>query len=106
VATHYSAGVRRPASHSAQRHSTPHFDRRRVPTPPSKSGNNNSLTEGRKEVICTTTRTLQGVTFPAYPFLRKTAGALGEKTQNLNTGAQGIKTLIQNNSSCINLNAE
>jgi hypothetical protein len=50
---------------------------------PSKSGNSSLLAEWRKEVICSA-RTLQMVTFPAYQSLRKTAGALGEKTQNLN----------------------
>jgi hypothetical protein len=54
------------------------------PPPPSKSGNYNLLAEGRKEVICNTTRTLQGATYPAYPSLRNTAGASGEKTQNPN----------------------
>jgi hypothetical protein len=54
---------------------------------------------GKKEVIYTTRRTLQGVTFPAYPSLRKTAGAPGEKTLKIPTiGAQEIKTLTQNNS--------
>jgi hypothetical protein len=33
------------------------------------------LTEERKELICTTTRTLQGVTYPAIPSLRNTSGA-------------------------------
>jgi hypothetical protein len=47
--------------------------------PASKSRNYSSLAEGRKEVICTSVRTLQGVTFPVYTFLRKTAGAPGEK---------------------------
>jgi hypothetical protein len=43
------------------------------------------LTEGRKEAMSTTTRSLQGVTYPAYPSLRNTAGAPGEKkTQNIN----------------------
>jgi hypothetical protein len=65
MAIHHSAGARRPASRSAQRHSAPHCDWRRVPTSSSKSGNPSSFPEGRKEVICTTTRTLQGVTFPA-----------------------------------------
>jgi hypothetical protein len=75
----YSAGARRSASHSAQRPSTIHCDYRRVPASASKRGNSSPLTEGRKEVICTTARTLQGLTFPAYPSLRKTAGAQGEK---------------------------
>jgi hypothetical protein len=39
------------------------------------------LTEGRREVICNTIRTLQGAVYPAYPSLRNTAGAPGEKTQ-------------------------
>jgi hypothetical protein len=38
----------------------------------------------RKEVIGTTRRAQQGVTYPAYPSLRKTTGAPGEKTQNPN----------------------
>jgi hypothetical protein len=42
------------------------------------------LTEERKEVICTTTRTLQGVTVLAYLSLRKAAGTPGEKVQNPN----------------------
>jgi hypothetical protein len=37
------------------------------------------LAEGRKEVICTTKRTLQGVAFPAYPSLRNTAGVSRRK---------------------------
>jgi hypothetical protein len=48
--------------------------------PPSKSRNSRTLAEERKEIFCTTTRTLQGVTFPAYPSLRKTAVTPGEKT--------------------------
>jgi hypothetical protein len=76
--------------------------------PPPKSGNSSPLAEGRKEEICTTTRTLKGVTFPADSSLRKTAGT-PEKKKNLiipTTEALGIKTLIKNNSRCINLNAE
>jgi hypothetical protein len=41
--------------------------------------------ESRKEVVGTTTRTLQRATYPAYPSLRNTAGAPGEgkkKPQN------------------------
>jgi hypothetical protein len=38
--------------------------------PPSKSRNSSPLAEGRKEIICTTMRTLQGKKFPAYPSLR------------------------------------
>jgi hypothetical protein len=104
----YSACARKPASHRAQTPSTPHYDYRRVLTLPSKSQNSSPLTEWRKKkVICITTRTLQGVRFPAYPSLRKTPGAPGEKNlKNPTTGVQGIKTLTQNNSSCINLNTE
>jgi hypothetical protein len=52
--------------------------------PPSESKNSSPLAEGRKEMICTITRTLQGVTIPAHPFLRKIAGAPGEKNSNTN----------------------
>jgi hypothetical protein len=38
--------------------------------PPSKSRNSSLLTEERKEVMSTTTRTMQGVTSPAYPSLK------------------------------------
>jgi hypothetical protein len=77
------------------------------PVPPPKSGNSSPLTEGRKEVICNTTRSLQWVTYPAYLSLRNTAGAPGEKNlKTPTTGVQGIKTLTKNNSRCINLNAE
>jgi hypothetical protein len=44
--------------------------------------------EERKDVICTTTRTLQGVAFPANHSLRKISGAPTEKPQ-----AQGHKGL-------------
>jgi hypothetical protein len=54
------------------------------PLTPSKSRNSRFLNEGRKEVICMTTRILQGIMFPVYPSLRKTAGAPEENTQNLN----------------------
>jgi hypothetical protein len=46
---------------------------------PSQSRNSNSLTEEKKEVTGTTTRTLQGVTYPSYPSLRNIAEAPGEK---------------------------
>jgi hypothetical protein len=62
------------------------------PCTPSKSGNSSPLIEGRKEGIGTTTRTLQGVTYPAYPSLRNTAGAPGgrKKTPKLqNTNYRG-----------------
>jgi hypothetical protein len=49
-----------------------------------KSRKSSLLTEGRKEVIYTTTRILQEVTFPACPTLRTNAGAPQEKTQNPN----------------------
>jgi hypothetical protein len=32
----------------------------------------------------TKTRTLKGLTYPVYPFLKNTAGSQGEKTQNPN----------------------
>jgi hypothetical protein len=47
--------------------------------PPSKSRNSSPLTGDRKEVISVITRTLQGVTYPAYPSLRNTAEASEEK---------------------------
>jgi hypothetical protein len=75
--------------------------------PPSKSRNSSPLTGDRKEVISVITRTLQGVTYPAYPSLRNTVGAPGEKKlKTPTTGAQRIKTLTKNNSRCINPNAE
>jgi hypothetical protein len=42
------------------------------------------LTEGKKEEICNTTRSLQVAIYPAYPSFRNSAGAPGEKIQNLN----------------------
>jgi hypothetical protein len=97
----------RPALHSAQRPRTPHGDCRRAPAPSSKSGNSSLLTEGRKEVIHNITRILQGTTYPAYPSLRNTARAPGEKKiKTPKTGAQGSKTLTKNNFRCINLKAE
>jgi hypothetical protein len=73
--------------------------------PPSKSRSSSLLTKGRKEVI--STRTLQGITFPAYPSLRNTSGAPGEKVfKTPTTGAQEIKIITKNNSRCVNLNTE
>jgi hypothetical protein len=96
-----------PDPHSAQRPSTPHCDCRRDPVPPSKSRDSSPLAEGRKEVIGTTTRPLQGVTYPAYHSLRNTAGTPGEKNlKTITIAAQGIKTLIKNNFRCVNLNEE
>jgi hypothetical protein len=46
------------------------------PTLPSKSWNSRTLTEGRKEAICNTTKTVQGATYPANLSLRNTAGAV------------------------------
>jgi hypothetical protein len=55
------------------------------PCAPSNSKNSSPLTEGRKQVISTTTRTLQGITYPTLPSLRNTARTPGEKkTQNTN----------------------
>jgi hypothetical protein len=57
--------------------------------------NYSPLAEGRKEVI-STTRILQGVIYPTYPFLRNTPGAPGEK--NLKTPtirAQEIKIITK-----------
>jgi hypothetical protein len=54
---------------------------RRVPASSSRIRNSRSLTEGRKEVICTTTRSLQGVMF--LSFLRKISGTPKEKNQKL-----------------------
>jgi hypothetical protein len=44
----YTAGAKRPPSHSAERHSAPHFDCSRVPVPQSKNGNYILKTEGEK----------------------------------------------------------
>jgi hypothetical protein len=67
-------GVRRPASDYEQRSSTAHIEHKRVSMLSSKSGKTRSITEDRKEVICTTTRILQGVTYPIYCSFKKTAG--------------------------------
>jgi hypothetical protein len=61
----------------------------------------------RKVVICNTTGILQGVMFPAYAPLRKTAEAPKEKkTQNPNYCSTGIKTLTKTKSTYVNLNVE
>jgi hypothetical protein len=75
----YSTGAWRPAPHSAQRPKALHCNCSGDPEPPSKSRNTSSLIKGRKEVIGTTARTLQKVTYPAYPSLTNTAGAPVEK---------------------------
>jgi hypothetical protein len=63
------------------------------------------LTEGRKEVISTIIRTLQRGTYPAYPFLRNSAGdPRGKNPQNPNYKGTRDKTLTKTNSRCINLN--
>jgi hypothetical protein len=52
-------------------------------------------------------RTLQGVTYPAYYSLRKTARTPGgKKLKTTTTGAQEIKTITKYNSRCISFNAE
>jgi hypothetical protein len=51
--------------------------------PPSKRENSSPLTEGKKEVIGTTTRNLQEVTYQEYPSLRNVARAPGEKKTQL-----------------------
>jgi hypothetical protein len=77
------------------------------PLYPIKEQVHQPLTEERKEVISTTRRTLQRVTYPAYPSLRNTAGAPEEKkTQNPNYRSIRIKTLTKNSSRFINHNAE
>jgi hypothetical protein len=55
-----------------------------APYPHQRARNPALFSEGRKEVIYPTKRTLQGVTFPAYSSLRKTAGPPQEKNQNPN----------------------
>jgi hypothetical protein len=60
VAISYSAGARRPVPQQYTETSAPHCDYRRAPASPSKSRNSNPLAEGRKEVICSTARTLHG----------------------------------------------
>jgi hypothetical protein len=75
--------------------------------PLSKHRNSSHLTEKRKEVISTKTRTLQGVTQSAYPSLRNTAGAPGEKNlKTPTTKAQQIKNVTKTKSRCKNLNGE
>jgi hypothetical protein len=68
------------------------------------SKNSSLLTERRKVVIGTKTRSLQRVTYPAHPPLRNTAGAPGGKKPA--TGTQEIKNITKNNSRGINLNTE
>jgi hypothetical protein len=106
LAIWYSVAARKPASHKAQRPSTPHCGHGRVPTPPSKSENTSFLTQNRKEVIYTTTRNLKGITFPEHPFLRKTTETPGEKPKTSTTGTQEIKSLTKNNCRCINFNVK
>jgi hypothetical protein len=91
VAICYSAGARRPAIHSAQRPNIPHCDCRRASKHPSKYRNSRTLTKGRKEVICTKTRTLEEVTYPAYSSLKNTLRAQGEKSQNPNYSGTRLK---------------
>jgi hypothetical protein len=93
--------------HSAQRPNIPQCDCRRALAPPSKSKNSSPLAEEKKEVIGTTTRTLQGYNIQRTPLW----GILWEhqerkNPQNPTPGAQGIKSLTQNNSRCMNLCAE
>jgi hypothetical protein len=55
------------------------------PYTPSKSGNSSPLTEGRKEVLGTTTRTLKRVTYPVYPLPEEHCwGSSRKKIQNTN----------------------
>jgi hypothetical protein len=49
------------------------------------------------------TRTLQGVIFSSYHSLKKTVGIPGGK-EKTTTRAQGIKTLMKNNSRYLKLN--
>jgi hypothetical protein len=72
-------------------HRDPALPTATVGEPPSKSRNSSPFAEGRKEVICTTTRTPQGITFPAYPSLRNIAESSGEK--NSKHKLQGHKGL-------------
>jgi hypothetical protein len=64
---------------SAQRPSTPYCNCRRASTPPSKSRNSSPLTEERKEVICTTTRTLAKGKYTASFSQKNTVGAPRKK---------------------------
>jgi hypothetical protein len=89
IAICYVAGTRRPTPYNAQRPSIPHCDCRRAPASPSKSKNSSLLTEERKEATGTT-RTLQGVTYPAYPSLKDTIGAPGGKKPE-NTNYRGTR---------------
>jgi hypothetical protein len=72
--------------------------------PRSNIGNSRSLTEGRNEVISTTTRMLHGVT----PLSEKHYWSSRRK-RTLKTptaGVQVIKIITKNNSSCVNLNMQ
>jgi hypothetical protein len=82
VAICYSAGARKPASHSTE---TEHLycDCRRDPDTPSKNRNSNTLAEKRGNQHH---NNLQVISYPAYPSLRNTTGTLGEKNpKNLKT---------------------
>jgi hypothetical protein len=106
VAIHYSAGARIPASHSAQRLSTPHCDCRRASFPQSKSRNSNPLAERRKEHHTQNKNAARG-NISSIPLPEEHCWI--SRRKNLKTptaGAQWIKTLTQNNSRCINHNAE
>jgi hypothetical protein len=60
--------------------------------PTSKSENSSPSFRVKKEVICNTTRTLEGETYPDYPSLKNIIGAPGKKLKTPTTRAQRIKT--------------
>jgi hypothetical protein len=77
--------------------------------PPSNSRNSNTLTEGRKEAIDTTARTLQWGNISSIPLSKQhywSSRPKKKKTKNINYQAQEVKTITKNNSRCVNLNTE
>jgi hypothetical protein len=74
---------------------------------PSKSENSIPFTEGRKEVIYTTKKTLKEHNISRIPLSEENCWSSREKNlKTPTTGPQRIKTLTKNNSRCVNLNAE
>jgi hypothetical protein len=79
--------------------STPHCYYRRVPVPPSKSGNSSPLNDRKKRGNLHHKKNPARGNISSLPLSEENCGAPGEKTLKIPTiGAQEIKTLTQNNS--------
>jgi hypothetical protein len=87
----YSAGARRTASHSVQRPKHCPLLLQESPCAPIKEGECQLPHWREKRGKWHTTRTLQELTYPAYPSLRNIAEVLGGK--KLKTQLQGHKRL-------------